>query len=328
MNLPSQEQTDIKVSVAMITYNHERFIAQAIESVLMQETHFPVELVIGEDCSTDNTRAIVQDYGARYPERIRLLLPENNLGVMPNFIATIKACQGRYVALCEGDDYWTDPCKLQKQIDFLEERSDYSACFHRTYRLIEATGEMEVWRFRTQPLKRFYALDDIIRSGDFIRTGSVIFRHDLAQELPAWFCTLPVGDWPLFILLAQEGWIGFLDEVMSVYRVHDGGIRSGATISLRHQSGLRTIQLVQKHLGSNYEKAIRIKLSFHLLGIATLSANAGDIISAKEYFKKSLWETPIYVDRLILDKLILLVRLYMPSVYRFLKSDLRGKKQK
>ena len=108
MNAVNPDANDIKVSVCMITYNHERFIAQAIESVLMQETDFRVELVIGEDCSTDGTRAIVREFGERFPERIRLLLPEHNLGMMPNFVATLSACRGQYVALLEGDDYWTD----------------------------------------------------------------------------------------------------------------------------------------------------------------------------------------------------------------------------
>ena len=114
MNATGSSLPDVKVSVAMITYNHERFIAQAIESVLMQQTDFAVELVIGEDCSTDKTRAIVCAYGERYPERIRLLLPERNQGMIPNFVATMNACQGQYIALLEGDDYWTDRIQAAK----------------------------------------------------------------------------------------------------------------------------------------------------------------------------------------------------------------------
>ena len=131
MNAASAGQADVKVSVHMITYNHERFIAQAIEGVLMQQTDFAVELVIGEDCSTDGTRAIVRRYGERYPERIRLLLQERNLGARANALATLNACRGQYIALCEGDDYWTDPTKLQKQVDFLESHPECSLCFHR-----------------------------------------------------------------------------------------------------------------------------------------------------------------------------------------------------
>src|SRR5687768_16687744 len=110
----------MKVSVAMITYNHEAFVAQAIESVLMQKTDFDFELVIGEDCSTDKTREIVNGYKSKYGERIRVLLPAKNLGINRNLKQTLLACQGRYIALLEGDDYWTSSLKLQKQVNFLD----------------------------------------------------------------------------------------------------------------------------------------------------------------------------------------------------------------
>lgn len=108
------------VSVWMITYNHEKFIAQAIDSVIMQKTNFDYEIVIGEDCSTDRTREIVLEYKAKHPDKFKLLLQEKNVGMMQNFIVTLKTCNGKYIALLEGDDYWTDPLKLQKQVDFLQ----------------------------------------------------------------------------------------------------------------------------------------------------------------------------------------------------------------
>jgi glycosyltransferase involved in cell wall biosynthesis len=113
------------VSVKMITYNHEPYIAQAIEGVLMQETNFPIELVIGEDCSTDRTREIVLDYQRKHPEMIRVITAQKNVGAHKNSLRTSKACRGKYIAFCEGDDYWTDPYKLQKQVDFLEANPDY-----------------------------------------------------------------------------------------------------------------------------------------------------------------------------------------------------------
>ena len=110
----------IIVSVLMITYNHENFIREAIDGVLMQKTTFPIELIIGEDCSTDSTRKIVVEYAEKYPDLIRPLLPGSNLGMMKNFNKTMEAAKGKYIAICEGDDYWTDPLKLQKQVDILE----------------------------------------------------------------------------------------------------------------------------------------------------------------------------------------------------------------
>jgi len=114
------------VSVYMITYNHESYIAQAIEGIMMQQTDFPIELVIGEDCSTDRTREICLEYQDKYPEIIRLLLPEKNIGIYKNSKSTFIECKGKYIAICEGDDYWTDPLKLQKQVYFLETRPDFA----------------------------------------------------------------------------------------------------------------------------------------------------------------------------------------------------------
>ena len=114
----------LKVSVFMMTYNHETFIGQAIESVLAQETPFDWELVVGEDCSTDGTRAVVQEYCARFPDKIRLLPGDRRIGQMPNFARTIKACRGEYIAKLEGDDYWTDPKKMEKQVQFLDAHPD------------------------------------------------------------------------------------------------------------------------------------------------------------------------------------------------------------
>ena len=118
------------VSIWMITYNHENYIREAIDSILMQETDFEYEIVIGEDCSTDNTRAILLEYKEKHPHKFKLLLHENNLGLIENMLTTFRACSGKYIATLEGDDFWTDPLKLQKQVDFLEENEDYSMCYH------------------------------------------------------------------------------------------------------------------------------------------------------------------------------------------------------
>jgi glycosyltransferase involved in cell wall biosynthesis len=108
------------VSIKMITYNHAPFIAQAIEGVLQQKTNFPFELVIGEDCSTDGTREIVFDYKEKFPDIIRVITSEKNVGMKKNSLRVLNACRGKYFAFCEGDDYWQNPDKMQKQVDYLE----------------------------------------------------------------------------------------------------------------------------------------------------------------------------------------------------------------
>lgn len=119
------------LSVVTITYNHAPYIAKCIEGVLMQQVNFPMEFIVAEDCSTDGTRAICEEYAKKYPDLIRLLPSEGNMGAVMNEQRAFEAARGKYIATCEGDDYWTNPLKLQKQVDFLESHSDYSVCFHR-----------------------------------------------------------------------------------------------------------------------------------------------------------------------------------------------------
>lgn len=127
--------TSKKVSVFMITYNHEKYIAEALDSILMQKTDFDFDIVIGEDCSTDATRRIVLEYSRKYPDKIKLLLHNVNVGFISNLMYVLEACTGKYVAMCEGDDYWTDPFKLQKQVDFLEANKEYILATHG-YRMV------------------------------------------------------------------------------------------------------------------------------------------------------------------------------------------------
>lgn len=115
----------------MITYNHERYIAKAIDSILTQNVSFDYEIVIGEDASTDKTRNIILNYKKTLPDKFRLLLHDDNIGMMPNFVQALNSSKGKYIALLEGDDYWTDPLKLQKQVDFLDANPEYSLCSHR-----------------------------------------------------------------------------------------------------------------------------------------------------------------------------------------------------
>ena len=190
MNPTDSGPPEVKVSVAMVTYNHEPFIAQAIESVLMQQTEFGVELIIGEDCSTDGTREIVRAYAKRYSERVHLRLPEQNQGAGANFLATLKACRGEYIALCEGDDYWTDPHKLDKQVDFLE-RTAHAFCYHHaSYQYDDGTEAPQLPGIALRkPIAR---VEDLLFPVT-VPTCSVVFRRCALPPLPGWYFELPFG---------------------------------------------------------------------------------------------------------------------------------------
>ncbi len=130
------------VSICCITYNHAPFIRKCLDGFLMQQTTFPVEIILAEDCSTDATRAICEEYVSRYPDKIRYIVRDHNVGYNQNEYEAMQAARGKYIAFCEGDDYWTVPDKLQRQVDWLEAHPDYSVCWHRCRHLMADTGKM------------------------------------------------------------------------------------------------------------------------------------------------------------------------------------------
>ncbi|MGA9885466.1 MAG: glycosyltransferase [Candidatus Acidiferrales bacterium] len=209
----------MKLSVVMITYNHERFIAQAMESALAQKVNFPYEIVIGEDCSTDGTRGIVVDFALRYPERIRPLLRIRNLGMNRNFAEPIAAYRGEYVAFLEGDDYWMSDNKLQRQVDFLDAHSHCAICCTRV-QVIDNIGDAE----SMAPMRpaRTYTIDNLMET-DFVIIRSTVLRRGLIEPLPHWRVKVKQGDYPLWVMVARHGKIEQLEDMMAAYRVHRGG---------------------------------------------------------------------------------------------------------
>jgi glycosyltransferase involved in cell wall biosynthesis len=211
----------ILVAVRMLTYNHEKYIAESIQSVLFQKTTFPYKLIIGEDCSTDSTIDICIDFRNKYPDRIELLLnPVNDIksNSINNFNACVKS-GAKYIALIEGDDYWTDPYKLQKQIDFLEANPDFAICFHK----VEIFNEISKTKsISNKNQKSVTTIKDLMQH-NYIHTVSTVFRNHLAA-LPDWINACPVGDFPLHLLNAQFGKIKLLTDIMAVYRIHGQGI--------------------------------------------------------------------------------------------------------
>ena len=230
--MKQQSKNNPKVSVLMVTYNHEKYIAQAIESVLIQKTNFDYELVIGEDCSTDGTREIVKEYAAKYPNKIRTLLHPNNLGSgvkgvkngRLNLMATLKACRGEYVAFLEGDDYWTNNSKLQQQLDFLEKNSEYAGSFHDTEVVCseEQSNTIEFWRNWKNRVD--LSLKDVIHWTTPFHTSSFVVRRKCIENLPKQFLEFNSADIALYIVAASHGSLRRIPQLMSAYRRHDGGI--------------------------------------------------------------------------------------------------------
>lgn len=187
----------------------------------MQKINFTIELIIGEDCSTDNTRNIILDYQKINPGKFKLLLHETNIGASANQTAVLNNFTGKYIAFCEGDDYWIDPLKLQKQVDFMEVNPDCSLCFHASKSIRNNNpNDYTLHRPKDIPLyNKFEMKHAILGGGGFMATNSMLFHRKYIQDRPAWMEKTPVGDLPLMLLLASKGKIGYIDEVMSVYRV-------------------------------------------------------------------------------------------------------------
>ena len=216
---------DVAVSALVVTYNHEQFVRQALDSALRQRLPQPYEILVSEDCSTDGTREIVQEYAESHPHLIRLLLSERNLHSNEVVARGFRAARGRYVALLDGDDYWTSDDKLRAQVAFLDARPDFTVCFHNA-QVVEGQSQSpgRLWNPPGQP--EVSDLHELLR-GNFIATSSVVYRRAAVAEVPAWYDGFfPVTDWPLHVLYACEGQIGYLNQTLSVYRMHDGGLFS------------------------------------------------------------------------------------------------------
>lgn len=220
----------VYVSVFMLTYNQESYIAQAIEGVLMQRTDFSIQLVIGEDFSTDKTRKICQYYASKYPEKIKLLLNEKNLGLGANYVKTLAECKGKYIAICDGDDYWTDPIKLQKQVDFLKNHPDFKIVFTNN-KNIYPSGKTDIRNANEIP--KISSFHDLVKS-NYIASVTVLFQNKpLSPNMQNLIKILPYGDWPTYLWVLKDGGkIKFLNDLTSIYRKD-----FGTSTDLRQEKG-------------------------------------------------------------------------------------------
>lgn len=287
MSTAHPEPADIKVSVAIFAYNHETFIAQAIESVLMQQTDFEYEVIIGEDCSTDDTRAIVRAYGERYLERIRLLLPESNQGGKANLVATLNACRGEYIALLDGDDYWTDPLKLQKQVDFLDRNPDFVLSCHDVD-IVDFQGTF-IAKHPGVYLGDKINLDDYLSHNyNVFHPASVVLRRGILNQIPDWFYRMRMADWPLFMLYLQRGPAHHIAESMAVWRHHTGGIWSMRPLIETYQKILQAIGILRGYLGKRYYRAFNRMESHYLVRLAGAYSQRREFTMAGQYAMAAL----------------------------------------
>src|SRR5690554_4252592 len=244
---------NVKVSVVMITYNHEKFIKEAIEGVLIQQGNFEVELIIADDNSPDNTECVVKDIKANHPNGhwIKYTKHAVNKGMNKNFTWALEQAIGEYISICEGDDYWTDPLKLLKQVDFLEENKNYSGV--ATNSLIKFEGTDKERLFRTN-LKSILETNDLLEARHF-HTATFMYRREAFK--PDFPVNVLSADRTLFMLVSCIGPIRLLDDVTAVYRKNDGGISTKVT-SKQMKQDYKIVDYIKKY--SNDFDSLKLKI--------------------------------------------------------------------
>ena len=244
------------VSVLIITYNHEAYIEKAIEGVLQQRCPFPYEILIGEDASTDETRSVCLRLQKEYPDRIRIIASEANVGWQRNFLRVWHRTRGKYVALCEGDDYWTCPEKLLRQVQLLEETPRVVLCGGKSLAVTAASdgSEAVLYAFGGPGNKTNYTLRDLFRVHPF-HTSTVVLRAGTI-EFPRWFYDINNGDRTIYLLSASHGEVRMIAEIMSAYRIHPGGTWSHTPLDYQLGEISRLYNHFAEHFGPLYKKDV------------------------------------------------------------------------
>lgn len=264
-NKAEAENRDIKVSVACITFNHLPFIARCLDGFLNQKTNFNIEVLVHDDASTDGTAEIIQQYYSRFPEIIKPILQKENQyskGESITFKYNLPRARGKYIAICEGDDCWTDPYKLQKQVDFLEQHSDFVLTFHNV-EVVDQDGKTLI------PSRLNYTTDQDFSAEDInmihIPTLSVLFRNGLVNKylIPKVFN----GDIFLLGLLSKYGKAHYHHFIGAKYNKHAGGVYSSAANFKRHSNSIKSRELLLPHLPAYLQKSVRTRMNNFYINI-------------------------------------------------------------
>ena len=309
------------LSVCLIAYNQAQYVQEAIDTILAQKVNFPWELIIADDCSTDGTKEILLEYKQKYPNFIKLILQRSNVGPESNWLDLMAYPKSKYVLYGEGDDYFSDPTKLQRQVDFLESHDNFSICFHPV-KVIHEDGSRPHEVFPTPQLRHNKTVLDLsdLLAGNFIQTNSAMYRWRFVEKniKDVFPRNIAPGDWFLHILHAQVGKIGFINRVMAVYRRHDKSLWWAASNEeFWEKNGLAHLGMyaeVLKLCGDKAElkDAIYIVISQAFLALAGLKdANSEKSVLYRVFLQYPQMSTELFVrlfkdadDTLNLNKLI------------------------
>lgn len=321
----SEPMTNAGVSVLVTSYNHERYLGKALESVFQQEFTGPFEVIVCDDGSSDGTRKVIEEFAKRHPDRLRFALREKNGGDkgLANFLTGLQMCTGEYIAMLDGDDYWIDPQKLMRQVEYLKANPTHAMCFHNC-RVEYDDPSTESWE-----TKRFLARQSLTTE-DFLthamgQTSTMMIRRDVAEKLRESVRFLDdwlLSDWFTAIVASRIGPVGYMDPVMSVFRQHR---QSGFTSLGRATQWAEFVygyEAVGKMLGPAYEESIQRAICVRSYTAASEYEKAGDFAKAREFLQRVLrgkaeWLEPHYSGQgLTGDELFERVR-QRERLYRF-----------
>lgn len=316
------------VSICCTTYNHEKFIAQAIEGFLLQQTDFEFEIVIGEDCSTDSTAQIIKEYELKYPNKFRVYYNSPNIGVTPNWKQTLNACKGEFIAICEGDDYWTNPHKLSKQVSFLQNNPDFTVCFHCPIIYDELTNQFTE-DSRVKELPDITTIDDLALA-NYIHSNTVVYRNNKEVLLQFNEIDTPIADFVFSMLNAKYGKIMKLDDAMAVYRIHNGGVWSGIAIEKRTAQSVTMLESMLPYFTQEIQEKILKQKAFILFELFINFMQNNEFLKSLEIYE-SLVPGPYMneVKDILFKRITYLqkeVTSYKNSKYFTIKKFLVGRK--
>lgn len=301
MNFKNVKSVEPLVSVIMITYNQEKYIEEAVKSVVKQKTRYNYEVLVADDASTDNTSAIIEKLKIEYPGKIIYLRREKNLGLQSNFIDAYKRAKGKYVAICEGDDFWCSKHKLERQVDFLESRPDYSVCFHRVINYYSNNNSKS---FSNPNQKKSLTLEELAK-GNVITNLSVMYRKLGSDKLPGWLYDVKLFDYGMHSIHASYGKIGFLNYPMAVYRRHSKGIWSGDL-----ENGWKlAMDVREKLIDQFFESRMEVALNFFYayrniaISLAAYQIGKGKIDDYKSTIARLKGINNKYIDKVSFEDL-------------------------
>lgn len=281
------------VSIALITYNQEQYIDECIQGALTQKVDFPIEIAVGDDCSKDGTSAKLEAYARQHPNLVKYNKRTANLGMHKNWVETIKECTGKYIALLEGDDFWSDPEKLSKQVALMEANPDAALCFtnawikNETNLVADDVYVMHRLSHRTE-----FTLEEFLESNP-IPTCTTLYRNGLFKEFPPEFYESPYADWILHLLNARHGRILYLSDITSNYRYHAGGVFGQSNEVARINRMMKCYQLISQIFS--------------------------DDAKAQEQLKKQIASTHVALEREYREQ-----KLYLKFLFKFFENRLKG----